>query len=295
MHKAHAAQKIQWAFFGSSRFSVLVLDELEKLGLLPDLVVTIPGKPKGRGLHTSANEVKTWAEERDIAVLETTTLKTDDTRNTIAETGPWDAFLVASFGRIVPPDIFNMPKHGTLNIHPSLLPKLRGPSPLEYTILSLPKEEVGVSVMKIDAEVDHGPILSQKTVRMADEWPPYYSALEIALASEGAHLFAKVLPEWVSGKLMAHEQDHSLATFSKKISKEETLINLADDPEKNLRKIRAFADNRPAYFLHGSEDSQKRVIVSRARIENDKLVLETVKPEGKNEMAYEDFLRGQQR
>ncbi len=299
MNTEKTVSEIKWAFFGSSHFSVLALNELESLGVVPKLIVTTPDKPKGRGLQVVAGEVRAWAEQRNIPVLAPASLKTGEIVDELTTQGPWDTFLIASYGKIVPAAVLEIPVHGTLNIHPSLLPKLRGPSPLETAILN--ESRTGVTIMKVDEQVDHGPILSKREVTTT-EWPPYFTDLETLLATEGARLFAETLPNWVNGKIHTQEQDHDAATFTKKFEKEELQIDpiaVNEDAEKNptaveqtLRKIRAFSHNRGAYYFINQNSTQKRIIVTRANIENGKLVLVRVKPEGKNEMRYEDFLRG---
>lgn len=291
---------IKWAFFGSSNFSVVVLNELETLGLMPQLIVTTPDKPKGRGLKISANVVKEWADARNIPTIAPATLKTGEAAAELRNLGgkiasekggAWDVFLIASYGKIVPAEILEIPTRKTLNIHPSLLPKFRGPTPLESAILEA--DETGVTIMEVDEQVDHGPVVATKAVPVPD-WPPYYKDLETLLAREGAKLFAEILPGWVAndGSVKATEQDHSTATFTKKIAKEDLLIDLVDDPEDTLRKIRAYSGNRGAYFLLKQKDKETRIIVTRANLVDGKLVLERVKPEGRNEMAFEDFKRG---
>jgi|CXWK01.1.fsa_nt_gi methionyl-tRNA formyltransferase len=294
-------KEIKWAFFGSSHFSVLVLNELESLGALPQLIVTTPDKPRGRGLKVEPGEVRAWAEARNIPVLAPASLRGETGETFVHDTserGPWDTFLIASYGKIVPATVLNIPARGTLNIHPSLLPKLRGPSPIESAILS--ENETGVTIMQVDEQVDHGPIVATRPVAFS-EWPPYFKDTESTLAREGAKLFAEVLPGWVAGEISAQEQNHSAATFTKKFEKDDLQINLsssasADDSltlvEKNLRKIRAFSENRGAFYFQKSGVKEIRVIVTRAHIENGKLIIKKVKPEGKNEMGYEDFLRG---
>ncbi|MEK7390523.1 MAG: methionyl-tRNA formyltransferase [Patescibacteria group bacterium] len=296
------APKNRWAFFGSSNFSVIVLDKLEFLELLPQLIVTTPDKPKGRGLKIKTGAVKEWADKRKIPVLAPTNLKNPETCATVIaefkKSGPWDVFLIASYGKIVPNEVLNIPTKNTLNIHPSLLPKFRGPSPIESAILN--ENETGVTIMKVDAQVDHGPIVARKTVASQEtmgtalipDWPPYYADLEKALAETGAELFAEILPDWIAGKIQTSEQDHDSATFTKKFSKEDSLIDLTGNPKQNLRKIRAFSDNRGAYFFQKQKDREIRVTVIRAKIKNGELSLERVKPEGKKEMSYKDFIRG---
>lgn len=278
--------KNNFAFFGSSRFSVIVLDELKKLGFIPRLIVTTPEKPKGRHLQVSATPVQAWAEQNKIDFIAPKTLKDGKIIDDLNEKGTFDYFVVASYGKIIPKSVFDLPKHKTLNIHPSLLPKLRGATPLQTAILT--EEKTGVTIMLIDEEVDHGQIISQKEVSVSN-WPAYFAELEQILAKEGAKLLAETIPGWLSGSISAKDQNHSRATFTKKISKEYLFINLEDDPNLNLRKIRALPG---VYYFVKHKDKDLRVIVLSAHIENGKLVIEKVKPEGKKEMKYEDFVRG---
>lgn len=282
-------QKTRWAFFGSSNFSVAVLNKLESIDLLPQLIITTPDKPSGRGLKIKTGAVKKWAENKKISVLTPENLKGSDVVAELKKTGPWEVFLIASYGKIVPNEVLDIPTKNTLNIHPSLLPKLRGPSPIESAILN--ENETGVTIMKVDEQVDHGPIIAQQIISIPN-WPPYYGDLEKILAEEGARLFAEILPNWIEGRIVPREQEHKTATFTKKISKNDLLIDMTDEPVKNLRKIRAFSGNRGAYFLTKRGDTNARVIVTEAKIIDGALVLEKVKPEGRNEMSYEDFRRG---
>ncbi|MCI0542427.1 methionyl-tRNA formyltransferase, partial [bacterium] len=122
----------QFIFFGTPDFAVGVLEELEKKGLLPSFVVTAPDKPKGRGLVLTPPPVKVWAEARGIKILQPEKLD----QNFIAELKKysWDLFVVAVYGKIIPKEILLLPKHGALNVHPSLLPRLRGASPIQSAI-----------------------------------------------------------------------------------------------------------------------------------------------------------------
>ncbi|MEK9178061.1 MAG: methionyl-tRNA formyltransferase [Patescibacteria group bacterium] len=139
--------KIKFVVFGSSRFSVIVLDELEKAGYIPDCVVTIPDKPKGRKLILTPSLVKDWAIQRKIQVYGPAKLDDEFTKSLSEK--KWDLFIVASYGKIIPSAIINMPKYKTLNIHPSLLPKYRGASPLQSAMLDDAKQ-TGVTIIRID-------------------------------------------------------------------------------------------------------------------------------------------------
>jgi methionyl-tRNA formyltransferase len=189
-----------------------------------------------------------------------------------------------------------------LNIHPSLLPKYRGPSPLPTAMLDDAKK-TGVTIMRLDEEMDHGPIVAEEEV-MVDEWHTYEDFEEM-MARKGALLLARILPDWVAGKIKEVEQDHLDATYTKKIIKEDGLIDLADlvpdaPVEKAyaaFRKIQAFHQWPQAYFFIEREAKKIRVKVTQASFKKDatgkgRLIIEKVVPEGKKEMAYADFTRG---
>lgn len=286
--------KLRIAFWGTSRFSIFVLDELVDKGILPALIVTAPPKPKGRGLALAPSEVKVWADAHNISTTEPTEIKSPEFLQTLGR--DWDLFIIASYGKIVPRAVLNLPKHGTLNVHPSLLPKLRGATPLQSAILEdVPAEmphDTGVSVMLIDEEVDHGPIVAQETATISN-WPPKESELEKTLGALGGKLLAKTIPSWIQGTITPVEQNHHLATYTKKITKADALINLADDPVQTYRKIQAFNVWPRAYFTSTRQGREIRVIVTEAHLENGTLVLDRVLPEGKREMSYQEFLRGQ--
>ena len=299
---AKKTENLQFAFFGTSEFSVIVLDELKARGYTPKLVVTVEDKPKGRKLVVTAPEVKIWAEKEGIKCIQLKTLRKPESEEMIrsflppasaggAQAGApsgFDYFVVASYGKIIPQNILDIPRLGTLNVHPSLLPKLRGPSPIESAILF--ENETGMTIMRLDADMDHGPIVAQKKVEV--EWPPYADELERKLAHIGGEMVAELLPDWVEGKIKETEQDHSLATICKKIEKNDGELNLEDLPEKNLRKIRAYHIWPGAYFFENKGNKKTRIIVKKAHMEDNKLVLDRVVPEGKKEMDYKDYLRG---
>lgn len=286
--KENQKNNLEFVFFGTSNFSVYVLDELKKHGFVPKLIVTTPDKPKGRKLVLSPSEVKVWADENGVKHIEPKTLKNEEIESEIAsfsENG-FDLFVVASYGKIIPQNILDLPKYKTLNVHPSLLPKLRGPSPLQSAILN--EDKTGVAIIQLDSEVDHGPILEMQEVNI--EWPPYFEDLEKLCGKVGGEMLANIIPRWISAEMHAEEQNHNEATFCKKIEKTDGKIDLSDDPEMNLRKIRAFSVWPQAYFFE--DETKKRIIIKRAKIEDSKLILEKIIPEGKKEMNYSDYLRG---
>ncbi len=278
----------RFVFFGTPEFAMIILEELELKGIVPALVVTAPDKPKGRKLVITPSEVKLWAQAHNIPVLTPEKLKDEEF---VAELSKheWDLFVVAAYGKIIPKNILEMPKRGVLNVHPSLLPKFRGSSPIEGAILS-DEKFTGVTIMQLDEEMDHGPVLAQRE-RIRTIWPPKGSELTRDLAHFGGVLLADIIPEWMNG-LKAFPQDHTRATFTKKITKEDGLIDLSGDALKNFKKIRAYDDWPGAYFFTERNGKQIRVRITDAEYKNDALKLTRVVPEGKKEMSYEDFLRG---
>ncbi len=291
---AHFVQRnlpVHFVFFGSSSFSVCVLEELEKAGVLPIAVVTMPDKPKGRNLVMTPTEVNLWAKERDIDVLTPEVLQDE---SFIEKLKQYDAnvFIVASYGKIIPEHIIELPKNKTLNVHPSLLPKYRGSSPVESMILNN-EEHPGVSIMQLDKEMDHGPIVASLEVKPL-EWPVINDAAITFFGHEGGKLLASILSDWNAGTITPAPQDHAQATYTKKISKEDGLLDLTEDPLKNYLKILAYHSWPKAYFFDDFNGRKIRVIVTEAVFDNEQRVLTFIKviPEGKKEMAYTDYLKG---
>jgi methionyl-tRNA formyltransferase len=271
------------------------LDELEKAAFIPVCIVTTPDKPKGRKLAVTPNVVKEWAMRNSPSSISGQKIKVYDPAKLdsvfieMLKKEACEVFIVASYGKIIPKSIIEMPKYKTLNIHPSLLPKYRGPSPLPSAMLDDAKR-TGVTIMRLDEEMDHGPIVAQEEITV-DEWP-VYEDFEEMMARKGAQLLAHVLPDWVAGKITEKEQDHSQATYTKKIVKEDGSIDLAALDYAAFRKIQAFHEWPQAYFFIRKDGKKIRVKVTKALFNNNRLVLERVLPEGKKEMPYEDFVMG---
>lgn len=303
-------KKYQWAsdihfvFFGTPNLSVIILNELKVAGFLPSLIVTRPDAPRGRGKVMAPPPVAVWTKEHGIPLLQPAKI-TDDFIYEVKKNNDWDVFIVAAYGKILPQALLNIPSHGTLNVHPSLLPRLRGPSPIRSAILN-DERETGVTIMLLDAEMDHGPIIEQEVVKPpagGPEWPPRARELESTLAHAGGKLLAQTLLPWVRDEIEAQEQNHSQATFCKTIKKEHGLLNLNDNPYQNLLKIRAFEGWPGTYTFFEKNGKKIRVQIIDAHMENlpalpahagqagGKLVIDIVRPEGKRDMPYADFLR----
>ncbi len=285
-----------FVFFGTPHIATLVLDRLEANGLVPALVVTAPDTPAGRGMEIAQSSVKKWALERGIDVVTPEKLRDDAFVAELSNTD-WDVFVVAMYAKLIPKIILDIPMHGVLNVHPSLLPKYRGASPVLSAILN-DDRETGVTIMQLSLGMDEGPILAQAKIELDEiAWPPKGSEFEALLATEGGNLLSEVLPLWVEGKIPSEEQDNQAATYTKKFTAQDACIDISklhlgikSDREAFL-KIRAFDKSPKPYFLSSSE---KRVIIKDAVWENNSVRITRVTPEGKKEMDYDDFLRGQQ-
>lgn len=279
--------EIKIAFFGNSTFSRICLEEMKKNGVLVDLIVTTEDKPVGRKMELTPTPTKTWAEENSIEYITPKSLKNDEFITKISQ---YNLYIVASYGKIIPKQVIDLPEYKTLNIHPSLLPKYRGPSPLQEQILKDDKE-VGVSVMLIDELVDHGPIVAQEQV-ILDEILGF-NRLQELLAKKGSDLLCKILPDWIKGKIKETPQEDSLATFTKKVEKEDGLIDVVSgDSRKNYLKVLAYEVWPGTYYEIEKGDKKIRVKIKKASFKDGQLIIERVLPEGKKEMDYKSFLNG---
>jgi methionyl-tRNA formyltransferase len=277
-----------FAFFGTPAFAVDVLNALESKGLLPALVITAPDRRQGRGMALTPSPAKAWATERGIDVLTPATLKDEALVAELANT-EWDVFVVAAYAKLIPKNILDIPRSGSLNIHPSLLPKFRGPSPALTAILE-DQRETGVSVMQMTEKMDAGPVVAQAKVELEKQaWPMAGSEFEELLATEGGNLLAEVLPFYLKGEITPEPQDESKATFTKKFTDADALIDLTGDARKNYLKIKAFDKGPRAYMLVNG----KRVIIKDATFADGALTITKVIPEGKKEMDYRQFLQSQ--
>lgn len=283
---------INFIFFGTSEFAVKILEKLVESGYVPCLVVTTPDKPQGRKMVLTSPPVKVFAQKHNLKIAQPEKLKPE-----LFEIP--DLFIVASYGKIIPKSVLDIPKFGTLNVHPSLLPKFRGPSPIQSFILSGEKE-TGVTIMLMDEQVDHGPILSisnlkSKTLPIGRQVSNLNAKeLEENLAELGGQMLVDVIPKWINKEIKAQEQNHSRATFTKKITKEDGLVNLdKDKPEIIYRKFLAFQPWPRIYYFIEKNGRKIRVIITDMKLsETSELKIKKVKPEGRNEMNYEDFLKG---
>lgn len=277
------------AFFGTPQLAVTALSEMETFNFLPNLLITVPDAPVGRKQIITPPPTKLWAIERNISVIQPSSLK-DKSDLLPLTTQDWDFFVVFAYGKIMPQWLLSLPKYGTINAHPSLLPKLRGASPIRSTLLT-DLSAAGVTIIQMDDKMDHGPILYQQAIKLDKPIPG--AKLDKICSLICGDLLAHVMLELPKGNITPQEQNHSAATFCTKITKD--LAELIIDPYKTLsgnsaleayRKICAFDEWPEAYFIF----NDKRIKIKDAYLdESGSLCISRIIPEGKKEMDFAKY------
>ena len=222
-------------FFGTSAFAVPALTRLHEAGWHIVGVITKPDEPAGRGQELMAPPIKVAAEALHLPVYQFPALTRKELDDHV---GIADCAVVVAYGKMIPPDALTFARLGTLNIHPSLLPRWRGPSPIQSAILHGDAES-GVSIMVLDAQMDHGPLLAQQVVAFHERFL-HYPELHDALAELGAALLLRVLPLWLAGEIKPEPQDDSKATFCKLIKKDDGRIEWGKSAQHIERTTRAY-------------------------------------------------------
>ena len=268
-------------FFGTPDFSVTVLDHMSKAGFAPSLIITAPDRKIGRKQVLTTTPVKTWGQEHNIEVWQPE--NPQELVQSLNEQSP-DLFVVAAYGYIISQEVLDIPKHGTLNVHTSLLPRFRGACPIESAILHA-DTKTGSTIMLMDAKMDHGPILTQESF----ELDPHINRIDLfeTLANHGGDLLVRTIEPWIKGEITPQEQDHEQATFCYKITKADGDITTDTDATR-YRKYLAYFGWPGVFFF---DQDKKRVKITRARFEDGTFVIERIIPEGKKEMDYRSYLK----
>ena len=197
-----------------------------------------------------------------------------------------DLIVVSFYGKILPKRMLEIPKYGALNVHPSLLPKYRGPTPVPTTILN-GETETGVSIILMDEKVDHGPIVAVANFEIGDKKFTTPELLKI-LWELGGDLLVETIPKWIAGEITPQEQDHSKATFTEKISRKDGEVDWKKPVEYIEKQIRAYYP-WPGVFTFWKG---KRIKILKAHIEQGKLAIDKLQLEGKKPMSMREFLLG---
>lgn len=305
------------AFFGTDQFAARLLKKLEGTNLEPTLVITKPDPKANRGQEVCRVPVKKIALGQEIPFYQPKDLNGKTFLDKYKDKD-LDLALICDFGKIVPRDILTVPKIGTLGVHPSLLPKLRGPTPIQTAILQR-LDKTGVSVYIVDSKIDHGPILDKKELKLNR---PYFEELSRQLTIKAFRLLKNIIPEWKEADILAKPQSDRQASFTEQFSKEDGKINWDKNKKKIEAKIRALSKCLGTYTFFEYKNEKKRLNILRASIpkivlrKNQKqaaagtifsingrfivktkkgcLELDKVQPESKDKMSGKDFLNGYQ-
>lgn len=287
-------KNFSFVFFGTGPLAESVLAALVRNDYTPTLLITKPDSAQGRHLQLIAPHIKTWCEMKGIKVLQPVKLDSEFYQELRANS--YELFIVASYGKIIPDDILNLPKHGVLNVHPSLLPLYRGPSPIESALLD-GVVKTGISIIKLDNCMDHGPILTQNAFTINQNSTA--QTLEVECGQLGGELLVQLLPHYLDGTLIPKEQDHDKATICKKITKDLGEIILTTRADEVQRKFRALTPWPGLYFFITHKEKEIRVKVTDVDLllnETETLVASDVIlkviPEGRHEISWEDFVHG---
>lgn len=221
---------------GTPDFAVPVLSRLIGAGHDIAAVYSQPDRPSGRGRKLVATPTKQFAGERGIVVRQPKSLRSEGECAALTDLAP-DVVVVAAYGIFLPPEALEVPPLGCLNIHPSLLPRYRGPSPVVSAILN-GDEETGVTIMKLDEGMDSGPVVAQERFKVSDEETA--PVLTRRLFDLGADLLVETLPEWASGNIQAVAQDESLATHTSLVKKEDGEVDWRRSATTITRMVRAY-------------------------------------------------------
>ena len=259
---------MKYLFWGTPDFTSSILEKLIAANLKPFIVITNPDRPFGRNKVITASPVKVLAEKNNILTLTPETL--DEAFYEKIKNLDFDFSVLAAYGKILPANIISIKP--IVVVHPSLLPKYRGATPIQTTLLN-GDPETGTSLFYMDEKVDHGQIIIQKNLSI--EEADNYLSLSKKLANLSAEALIETLPNLNS--IEAKEQDHAAATFTKKISTDMAEVNLTtDSPETIYHKIKALNPEPGAFtFLNN-----KRVKLLEAQKENGKVVITKTQTEG---------------
>lgn len=278
-------------FFGSDRCSVLVLNQLvndSRFKLVG--IATLEPKPKGRKGEIVPNPVELYAktlfEIKFFPLKKFNKKAVNQFKNLKADVG-----ILAWYGKMLPKEILALPKHGVLNVHPSLLPRYRGPSPVQTAIFNGDKQ-TGVTIFKMDEQMDHGPILAQfkEEIKPDDTAESLYERL----FTLGGQALISILPAYLKGKIAPRQQDHPKATYTRRLTRDSGKIDWKTPDAEIERFIRAMHPWPGSWTRVKIPEYRetRRLKILKAHLEKGQLVLDAVQLEGKKPVTWKQFQQG---
>lgn len=263
-------------FFGTPEYVIPILETLHRdFNLIG--VVTAPNAPVGRKGTLTASPVRVQSEEFRVKNVFTPTVFSESLIHQLTELEP-DLFVIAAYGKIIPQSILDIPKHGSINIHPSLLPQFRGSSPIQSTILKGIKES-GITYILVDSKMDHGPILFHEEFSFSQQ--DNFETLSRSMFQKAAKSIGKVVTEYINGSIKPTPQDDDQATFCKMIKKEDGYFSIDNPPPPEIldKMIRAYYPWPTAWTRW--EDKVVKFLPNHM-----------IQLEGKKPVSLKDFLNG---
>ena len=237
-------------FMGTSNFAVSILKSLYQNGYPISVVYTQPPKKSNRGQKLNKSPINLFSENISLDIRTPQILKNNDQEEIFLRKLQPDLIIVVSYGQIIPKNLLKIPKYGFLNVHASLLPKWRGAAPIQRSIMNLDKE-TGVSIMKINENLDEGPICKKYSLQISEKINSEELSEKLSLLASEKIL--DVLDNIYDGNINFQDQDHSKATYAKKIQKVEGKINWNEAADKIIGKINGLYPYPGAFFLFKGE------------------------------------------
>ena len=278
---------MKFVFFGTPEFAAIVLNKLIVAGFIPEAIVCNPDRPAGRKKILTSPPVKQLIanSKEQIEILQPE--NPSDIIPYLSEIKP-DIFIVAAYAKILPKGVVGIPKLGAIGVHPSLLPKYRGASPIQSAILN-GEEKTGVTLYLLDEKMDHGEIVSSIKYQVSSS--DTYKTLEKKLAELGGNLLAETLPKFLNGEIKPMPQNESEATYTKKISTQDAFVDEKkldeaiggknpEAAEEIYGKILALTPEPGVWTLRQAHGKLQRVKLLEAELENGKLILKVIQTEG---------------
>lgn len=299
-------------FFGTPDFAAGILKSLVDNKYNIAAVFTQPDKKIGRKQKIEFSPVKDLALKNKIEIFQPQNLRDSELNEEIKNIDP-DLFIVAAYGKILPKNILDIPKFGAINIHASLLPKYRGASPVQCAMLAGEKE-TGITLMKMNEKMDEGDILAQEKIEIGEDETA--DVLLGKLSQLGAKMIAGLVPDWAQGKIKPIAQNHSKASYCKRVLREDGKVEWNSAVEKISRAWRAYHPWPGIYAVLNVKNKPKRLKLLEIEIVTEKntgekqgkiieynqkvavqaknglVILKKIQLEGKKEMDIDIFVRG---
>ena len=294
--------QLQTVFYGTHEFAVTILDALHGASFITITdVVTQPDKPFGRKRIVQPSPVKIYAEKNNLMIHQPQTLKM------FTFDKPIDLAIVAQYGKLIPETLLYLPKHNTLNVHTSLLPKYRGASPIQHALMD-GATTTGTTIMCMDKGLDTGPILAQKEVDITPK--ETYTSLSKKLATASAELLLKTLPEYINGTLIPQPQDETRATLCRQLTRDQGRVswnNTAQEVYNQYRgltpwpgiwttqkgsrlKLITIEPDTQTQLTPGTVSTKNGIL--RIGCAKGSIIVIDIQPEGKPVMTAQSYLQG---